>query len=294
MHKALPLLVGAAVIGLMPGQALAFRSWLKPSATQVEGQAAWITVDAAISEGVFDFDNVPVPLTGLVVTGPDGKPVVADAPATGHLRSTFDVQLSQPGTYRLSVANVAVMASYTQNGQMQRFRGTEDEFAKAVPANVDGLKVSRTYNRYETFVTYGKPNDTALKPAGSGLELIPLTQPTDLVVGDTARFRLLLDGQPLANTAVGVVPGGARFRNALKDTVVTTDAKGEVSVTWPTAGDYLLTVSYPPRPQQPQGQKPSGAGAAAAPGGEGRSPGGGFDMPAKRYSYSAFFEILPN
>ncbi len=286
MRKWLSFLVGVALLGVLPGQALAFRSWLKPSTTQVEGQAPWITVDAATSEGVFDFDNVPVKLDGLTVTGPDGKPVAANGPATGHLRSTFDLQLSQPGTYRISVVNVAVMANYTQNGQMQRFRGTEDEFAKAVPANADGLKVSRTYNRVETFVTYGKANSTALAPAGSGLELIPLTPPTDLVAGDTAKFRLLLDGQPLANAAVGVVPGGARFRNGLKDTVATTDAGGEVSVTWATAGDYLLTVSYPSRPQQPQ----VGAGAPAP-----ATPGGpGFDMPAKRYSYSAFFEVLPN
>jgi uncharacterized GH25 family protein len=303
------LLVGVALLGVLPGQALAFRSWLKPSAVQVEGKSPWVTVDAATSEGVFDFDNVPLKLDGLVITGPDGKPVAADGPATGHLRSTFDLQLNQPGTYRLSVVNVAVMASYTQNGEMQRFRGTEEEFAKAVPANAEGLKVSRTYSRVETFVTYGKPNDTALAPVGSGLELIPLSPPSEMVAGEVAKFRLLLDGHPLANTGVGIVPGGARFRNGLKDTIATTDAKGEVSVTWPMAGEYVLTVGYPPRPQAPQGgqgqggqgqaspggQAGAGAPPAAAPGGQGPGGGrGGFDMPPKRYSYSATFEVLPN
>lgn len=304
MRKRLSFLVGVALLGVLPGQALAFRSWLKPSATQVEGTAPWITVDAATSEGVFDFDNMPLKLDGLTIVGPDGQPVTPDAPATGHLRSTFDLQLTKPGTYRLTALTTTVMASYKQGGEIKRIRGTEADLA-TVPADGTDLKVSRMGSRVDTFVTYGKANDTALQPTGKGLEMVPVTHPSDMLVGEPAKLRFLLDGKPLADLAVQVVPGGARFRNGLKDINYTTNAAGEVTVDWPTAGDWLVSVSYPPRVQGagpqgagPQGSPGQGAGApgAGGPGAGGRGPGGPATevVPGNRFTYTAFFEVLPN
>jgi uncharacterized GH25 family protein len=305
MRKRLSFLVGVALLGVLPGQALAFRSWLKPSATQVEGQAPWITVDAATSEGIFDFDNVPLKLDGLTITGPDGQPVTPDTPATGHLRSTFDVQLNKPGTYRLTVLTTTVMASYKQNGEIKRIRGTEADL-NTVPADSTGLKVSLMGSRVDTFVTYGKANDTALQPTGKGLEMVPVTHPSDMFAGEPAKLRFLLDGKPLADLAVQVVPGGARFRNGLKDINFTTNAAGEVTVDWPTAGGWLVSVSYPPRVQgagpqgggegRPGGNGQGGQGAGAGGPGGGRVPGGPATevVPGNRYTYTAFIEVLPN
>ncbi len=321
------LLVGVALLGILPGQALAFRSWLKPSATQVEGAAPWVTVDGATSEGIFDFDAMPLKLDNLVITGPDGQTVKADAPTTGHLRSTFDLQLSKPGTYRLTVDNATVMASYKQNGEIKRFRGAEDEL-KTLPADATDLKVSRMGSRVETFVTAGKANDTALQPTGKGLEMVPVTHPSDMFLGEAAKLKFLLDGKPLADLAVQVIPDGARFRNGLKDLNFKTDAAGEITVTWPTAGEYLVSTSYPPRVPGagPQGGGEGGGRQAGGQGGQGGQQGGqgggnagapnaggpgaggaggpgggrGFNGPAtevvpgNRYSYTATFDVLPN
>ncbi len=261
---------------MLPAVAQAHRSWLKPSTVQVEGKAQWVTIDAATSEGIFDFDSFPLKLDGLTVTGPDGQPVAFDAPVTGHLRSTFDLQLNTPGTYRVTVANAAVMGSYVQGGETKRFRGTEADLAKTVPADATDVKLSRMYNRFDTFVTSGKGNDTALQPTGKGLELVAVTHPSDLIVDAPATFKFLLDGKPLPNLSITVIPGGARFRNALKEATVTTDANGIATVNWTQAGDFLLTANYPPRPQKTEGEAPAN------------------DMPAQRYTYSATFEVLPN
>ena len=265
-----------AAIAALPMTAQAHRSWLKPSAVQVEGKAQWVTIDAATSEGIFDFDSFPLKLDGLTVIGPDGQPAAFEAPVTGHLRSTFDLQLNAPGTYRVTVANAAVMGSYVQAGETKRFRSPEADLAKTVPADATDVKLSRMYNRFDTFVTAGKGNDTALQPTGKGLEMVPVTHPSDLVLGEPATFKFLLDGKPLANLGVTVIPGGARFRNALKETVVTTDANGIATVNWTQAGNFLLTANYPPRPQKPEGE------------------GSATDMPAQRYPYTATFEVLPN
>ncbi|WP_258079450.1 DUF4198 domain-containing protein, partial [Xanthomonas arboricola] len=43
--------------------------------------------------------------------------------------------------------------------------------------------VSQSFNRVETFVTRGAPTTTVFKPAGKGIELVPVTHPNDLVAG---------------------------------------------------------------------------------------------------------------
>ena len=275
-----------AIAALAPISAEAHRQWLKPSAAQVEGKAPWVTVDAASSEGIFDFDHMPVRLDGLVVTGPDGQPVEAQNRWTGKMRSAFDVELKTPGTYRIAVVNAAVMGSYTLNGETKRFRGTEADYQSQIPQGAADVRISRTFSRIETFASANKPNDTVLAPAGKGLEVVPLTHPSELFVGEAARFRFLLDGKPLVGLSVTVIPDGGRFRNGLKEIVATTDANGEVSITWELAGFHLLTASYPPRRQGGEGQGQGGQAPGAA--------GGPPDMPAVRYSYAATFEVLAN
>ena len=95
----------------------------------------------------------------------------------------------------------------------------------------------------ETFVTNGPPNDTALKPSNTGLEMVPVTHPNDLYAGEEAKFRLLLDGMPAVGIEVEIVRGGTRYRNAQDEAKATTDADGEFAVTWPEAGMYWLEAS---------------------------------------------------
>ncbi len=263
--------LAAALVSAPAAQA--HRGWLLPSATQVEGTAPWVTVDAAMSETLFLFDSFPLRFDAASMTGPDGKVTALDHPNVGHLRTTFDIQLPQPGTYRISATNANVMGSYTLNGETKRFRGGEAD----IPASATDVKTTRMSSRFETFVTAGKANDAALQPTGKGLEMVPVTHPSDLVADTPAQFRFLLDGKPLAGLKVAVVPGGARYRNALKDVAATTDAEGLITVQWPMAGQYLIIASYPPRAEDGEGEGGKGA-----------------DQPARRDSYSATVEVLPN
>ena len=285
--KGMRLACGMAALAfaaLAPMSAEAHRQWLRPSAAQVEGKAPWVTVDAASSEGIFDFDHIPVRLDNLVITGPDGQPVEAQNKWTGKMRSAFDVELKTPGTYRIAVVGATVMGSYTLNGETKRFRGTEADYQSQIPAGAVDVRISRNFSRIETFASANKPNDAVLQPTGKGLEVVPLTHPSEMFVGEAVRFRFLLDGKPLAGLNVTAIPDGGRFRNALKEIVATTDANGEVAITWERAGFHLLTASYPPRRQGGEGQGAPGQGA----------PAGAQDQPAVRYAYTATFEVLAN
>lgn len=223
--------------------ALAHKAWLMPSQTVLSGDKPVVTFDAAVSNDLFYFNHVPLRLETLVVTAPDGSTVQPTGLATGRYRSVFDVQLARQGTYRIAVANDYATASWDENGEQKRWRGTPAEFAAKVPQGAKDLKIGQSLSRVETFVTYGSPSEGALKPSGSGLELVPVTHPNDLFAGEEAKFRLQVDGKPAANLEVEIVRGGTRYRNAQGEIKVKTGADGSFAVTWPEAGMYWLDTS---------------------------------------------------
>jgi uncharacterized GH25 family protein len=122
--------------------------------------------------------------------------------------------------------------------------------------------------RVEFFVTRGAPTDRALQPTNEGLELVPVTHPNDLVAGEPARFRLLLDGKPAAGVEVSVIAGGIRYRDNLGETKVKADEAGLIEVRWQGPGMYWLSGSV-------------------------RDDRSGIPNVQRNASYVATFEVLP-
>ena len=244
----------------------AHRRWLLPSMTVFSGEKATASVDAASSNQLFVFEHNAMSLDNLKITGPDGQPVQPVIIGSGKLRSSFEVPLAAQGTYRIAVASEGLMGFYELNGQRQRWRGTKEEISK-IPAGATNVQISENSSRTETFVTLGAPNDTALKPTGRGLEMVPVTSPSDLAAGEPAVVRFVLDGQPAADLKVELVEGGTRYRNADGAQELTTDAKGELTINVKEAGMYYLETS--------------------------KSVEGKDGQPGRRASYTAVLEFLP-
>lgn len=283
MKKASMWRVAALAVSLsvaLPMAAHAHRAWMLPSATVLSGNEPWVTVDAAISNDLFYFEHNALRLDNLAVIAPDGKTVEAENKSTGKYRSTFDVKLSQKGTYKLTMVNDGLSASYKLGNENKRWRGTAESFAKDIPADAKDVNVSRMQSRMEVFVSSGKPTDTVLKPSGTGLELVPITHPNDLFAGDTSNFRFMLDGKPAADIEVTLIPGGIRYRDQLGEIKLKTDKDGKFSVKWPTAGMYWLSASN-------GGARMEGGAATAAP-----QAVGTIAKPIRRVSYSATLEVL--
>lgn len=300
--SALGLPMAALVLAAVPlTSASAHRQWIMPSQTVVDEEGKYVTFDAAVSETLFDFDSFPIKLDALVVTGPDGQPVQPENVSAGKLRGTFDVKLPKAGLYRAAIVSTTVNASYTVAGEAKRFRGSEADLATAIPKDATDVVVSRSEGRVETFVTVG--DSAAVTPVGKGLEILPVTNPADNVVGTPAKFRALIDGKPAPDIDVTVVPGGGRFRGNLGDTSVKTDAKGEVTIKWTTAGMIWLGASWPPRPAGMPGGPggPGGGQGGPGAGGPGGQPAAGAPAPAgprpaappRRLTYTATYEVAP-
>ena len=246
----------------LPLSAQAHRAWMLPSATVLSGEDPWITVDAAVSNDLFYFEHFPLRIQGignldntpaggppgmrprpaavLQLFAPDGSTAQAENGSIGRYRSSFDLHLTQKGTYKLASANSGLFASWKEGQENKRWMGKAEDFAKQVPAGAAELKVAQNNSRMEVFVTSGNPTTSVLKTTGVGLELAPITHPNDLFAGEAAEFSLLLDGKPAAGVEVSVIPGGNRYRDELGEIKTTSDANGKISITWPNAGMYWL------------------------------------------------------
>jgi uncharacterized GH25 family protein len=285
----MPLIAIGAVAALAAPAAFAHRMWMIASSTTVSGADNWVTVDAAVSNDLFFFDHQPIRVVPTVLQ-PDGTEGAVENHAVGKFRATFDVHLTQQGTYRIGVVNQGVFGSYKLNGENKMIpRGTTaDKLASVIPAGATDVQTTESLSRNEIYVTQGAPTTTVFKPSGKGIELVPVTHPNDLVAGEAATFQFLLDGKPAPDLFVTVIPGGIRYRDALKQQDLKTGTDGKVSINWPDPGLYWVNVT-PTRPRE-EGPGGSGAGApgAGGPQGAGRPAG----PPQRRVSYVTTVEVL--
>lgn len=267
MKKKIVALMALAAALAAPLSAQAHRAWIMPTSTILSGGDAWVGFDAGMSTNPFEADHAAMRLDNLVVTAPDGSTIQPENVNVAKYRSTFDVHLTQPGTYRIANVGGGVMATYTLNGEQQRWRGRAEEFPGAIPAGATDVTPTRNTSRTETFVTLGAPTDGVFSNAGDGLTLIPVTHPNDLVAGEPATFKLSKDGVAAAGVAVTVLRGDQRYRDNPEETTVTTGADGAFTVTWGEPGLYWVNASV-------------------------RTPAQG-DTIAANASYVAVFEVLP-
>lgn len=243
----LGLVATVAIAAMAAVPASAHRQWMMPSSTVLSGDDVWVAVDAAVSNDLFYFEHQPLRLDAVKAWAPDGTEVTIENKATGRYRSTFDVHLTQKGTYRIASVADMLMGSYDLNGKTERLpRGTTTaNLAERVPAGATNVKTAEANNRNEIFVTVGEPTTTLFKPTGKGIELVPVTHPNDLIAGEAATFQFLLDGKPAADLPVTVIPGGIRYRDQLGEMHLKTGADGKVEISWAEPGMYWLNVTTP-------------------------------------------------
>jgi uncharacterized GH25 family protein len=263
---ALLLVVAGA---MAPATSYAARAWLLPSQTVLARSGGWVAFDAASADDLFSVNQGTLPVDGLVATGPDGQPVAPQNAAKSRSRNTFDMELRQPGTYRIAIAEDVITARWEEEGKPKRWRGTAAEMAANIPANAAKLDVEQILRRVETFVTVGSPTEVK-SGVGTGIELVPSQHPNDLYAGESAKLRFLLDGKPAADLEVEVVRGGTRYRDDPEAIVQKTDKDGAVTIQWPSAGMYWIDVGV-------QDEK------ASAP-----------SVKKRRVSYNATLEVLPH
>ena len=258
----------ALVLGLTTATVTqAHRAWMLPSATVLSGENAWVTVDGAVSNSLFYFEHHPLNLDQLEIRGPRGSQVEPQNKASGKYRSIFDAELALDGTYTFEIYNQGLFGSYTLDDKRYRWRGTAEELSD-IPDDAEDVRLSEVDRRMQFFVTKGAPTSDSFQATGQGLELVPVTHPNDLFVGETAEFRFYLDGQPVEGLEVLLIRDGIRYRDQVEELLLTTDADGQVGIDWQKPGMYWLEV-------------------------EAERPSHQLEGATRRLGYSATLEVLP-
>lgn len=260
----------AALLAL-PAAASAHRQWLVPSATVFSGTTSYVTMDAASSNDLFFADHRAMPLDAIKVWAPDGSPSAIENGVSGKVRSTFDVKLDKPGTWKIGTQTSSVMGTFKLNGEERRVGGRPGGMGPGgqpgpgapqrppvaspadIPAGATDVKLTEIIARNEVYVTADQPTTAVFTPTGKGIELSPVTHPDELVVGEKASFRFLVDGKPASGLKVSVVPGGKRYRNDDGARDFTAGSDGLVAIDWPAAGLYWINATLTDdKPSEPK------------------------------------------
>ncbi|RYH02925.1 MAG: DUF4198 domain-containing protein, partial [Alphaproteobacteria bacterium] len=171
------LLAATALLSL-PVAASAHRQWIIPSATVLSGTNSGVTFDAASSTDLFFPDHRPMQLNNLKVWAPDGSEGKIENASTGAYRSTFDVKIDKPGTWKVGSKSSSVSGTFMLNGEERRVGGrpgggmapggpaagqpgpsgaaTPQRAAPVSiaesPAEATDIKLTQSISRYEVFV----------------------------------------------------------------------------------------------------------------------------------------------
>ncbi len=260
----LPALIGLAA------PAMAERAWVLPSAT-IFIENEWVSIDAGVSTDPFHADHQPTQLAAIKIWQPDGTEGKMENAITARYRSSFDVHLVKPGTWRIGTADSRVMGSFKVDGVEWRLGGRRGpppgaaaggnappqgaggpgsgdapKFVSSVdeiPANATDLQITESLSRDETFITAGEPSRTIFEPTGKGLEMVPVTHPAELLSSEPSKLKFLVDGKPAAGLKVVIVPDGRRYRDSEDALELSTGADGVLTVKWPGAGLYWLNTT---------------------------------------------------
>ena len=265
----------ASAMMLVAGPAMAERAWLLPSAT-IFSENEWVSFDAGVSSDPFHPDHQPTQLAAIKITQPDGQEGKIENAITARYRSSFDIHLDKPGTWRVSTVDSRVMGSFKVDGEEWRVGGRRGpppganaganggagapqpggqgaqggqagpKFVSSVdeiPANATDIQITESAGRDDVFVTAGSPTNAVFQPTGKGLEMVPVTHPTELLSDEPGKLRFLVDGKPAAGLKVTIVPDGKRYRNNENAMELTTGADGLVTIKWPGAGMYWLNAT---------------------------------------------------
>ncbi|MFN3817634.1 MAG: DUF4198 domain-containing protein [Blastomonas sp.] len=106
----------AAAIGLAV-PAHAHNQWLLPSTTVLSDTQQSVTVDAGASTAPFEPDHNAMNVDGVKVWAPDGSMGAVENAARSKYRSTFDVKIDKPGTWRIGMENAGISGSFKVDGE---------------------------------------------------------------------------------------------------------------------------------------------------------------------------------
>lgn len=251
-------LAGLLALGA-PGAALAHMPYLLPNMFDA-GNRDHVTVQGGFAEDAF-VPEVVMKSDAFNVRGPGGVTLIT--PTYLKDLTVFEAALPAKGTYRISSGE-----RFGRKGKM--YKTTNGQWTMggeggAPPAGVTLVDV-QSMTLADVYVTRGAPSNEVLAPIGKGLELKPVTHPSEIYAKAPAKFVLLFEGKPVAGATVEVFRAAGLYDGKKLAAESKTGLDGAFAVTPPDAGTYLALIRH-------RTEAPAGA-----------------EIPYRSYSYTLTFE----
>lgn len=219
------LLIAAA---LCTGQAGAHEILLTPT---IEGDTLKVAIDSThffvVPEELENVDN----LTAALVTGEGETPV----PITSGGALTLLAETPMPASSAWFVVHRLPLT----------FSNTADGLVEG------GRDVNPTANSVQQYEKYTKAlvngeggDDFVTAPLGQMLEVVPMSNPASLSVGDDLQVQVIFDGAPLGSASVEATYDGFSTEEMAFVSMVEADADGMATISITEPGHWFVRVAH--------------------------------------------------
>lgn len=223
------------------GSAEAHSPFLLPNVFDLD-KREHVTVLGSFTEEFFSPDVV-MKSDDYHAIGPDGtrRPLT---PVYTRDMAVVEAETKEQGTYRISTGR--------RTGRTAKAAWVQGDWKFLAPKEAAPAG-SRVYDvtsitTAETYVTRGKPTETALAARNSGLEFRAITHPNAVFVASGAKFQVLFDGKPVANHVVTLHAGDSRYSQQQAPVELKTNAAGELSIKPDRSGILVAMTRFRPQP----------------------------------------------
>lgn len=228
------------------GSALADSPYLRPNIFDASGLDR-VTVEAGFTDDIFA-GRVAMRSDHWNVFGPNGETRISNVTYLNQV-SVFEVATPADGTYRISSGRREGRIGRMYRSATAGWKFVGEENGVTVP-EADQVE-TQSITVADVYVTRGEGREI---PAarGTGVEVIPVTHPAEIVAGENAVFQLLIDGQPRAGLPITVFREAGRYDGRLVEADVVSGPDGRFLVRPSAPGAYLTLIRY-------RGEAPAGA-----------------------------------
>lgn len=193
-----------------------------------------VSLDASFAE-VFFVPEAAFNNSEFFVIKPDGERAVPATVVPLKTRVVVEQALEAEGTYRFSTGSRmgAVFTFYELDGKEMHVMGEE----KPIPEGAIIKQHFQSITQADTYVSHKKTSEKSLQVSDKGLQIRPLSNPTDAFAGEPVRLQILMDNKPVKDLALAVYK--ADTDSNAKPVMVKTDKQGK-AVLELAVGRYLV------------------------------------------------------
>jgi hypothetical protein len=212
----------------------AHQKWLLPNFFVARKGPAWLSFDVTWSDRPFTAES-GVGAQPVWVVDPSGRRHAPPTVFVGKTKSVAEVELSEPGTYRLEAIDpLTYWTQVEENGRTQWLKKSKNE------VTAGSIKRSDLYwSKATAYVTLGAPTSTPPPDDAEPLDIRIAAHPNHLVAGEGLKLQVVSYGKPLPRAEVKIFAPDAIGHEP--SSTIECDEGGSGTFKADAAGRFLLT-----------------------------------------------------